>query len=135
MSEKEGAGSACMHADTCLVSQCILRDEVSHLLVQPGGRGHHLHSVASRDTHTHKRTHSLAHKALPHVASWHPPYTSPSLSLCIRLTRLPVLPVFSGVSFHALALCVGKVVAARLAAIRPDAPHKRRLSSPVFMTS
>ena len=68
------ASSACVHAVTCLMTQCLLKDEVAHLLVQPGGHRHHLH--------THRNTHT----ALLHVASWHAPYTSLSLSLCICLT-------------------------------------------------
>ena len=40
--------SPCVHAITCLMSQCLLK-EVAHLLVQPGGQRHHLHFTA----HTH----------------------------------------------------------------------------------
>lgn len=80
-----------MHAVTCL-SQCLLKDEVAHLLVQPRGHRPHLFFTAPRHINTHKLYHML--EADTHL-------TPLLLTLSVTLHQsnpFPVLSTFSWVS-------------------------------------
>lgn len=86
------AGSACVHAVTCLMSQCLLKDEVAHLLVPAQGT-HASPTLYSPQTHTH------THKALLLVARWHAPYTSPPHSSSVTLHLSNPSPVLFSLGF------------------------------------
>lgn len=100
MCERERASRACMDAVTCLMTQCLLKDEVAHLLVQPREQSHHLHFTAHQPhTHTHTLTRSHAHKQTHSVTTCcklpRTLHLSFSLSLSVTLHLCNPFPILS----------------------------------------